>query len=223
VNELSDSIAWPSRDPEWVGKVLLTGLILLIPIVGQLVVLGWTLAALDNLRAGRPVLPPAGFSYIARGVDLFIVFLVYYVAVAVVAGAMFAAGLAISLSVQGGAGMIGVVLILLAYALALLLGLVLGLVTPPIIVATERGGIAGGLNVAGLVRLIRVDFEESLRAGLFALVASIIGGLGAIACLVGQYFTMPYGYAVLAGVVHHYERNVGPRATGAPMAQSHTT
>ena len=223
MNELSDSIAWPARDPEWVGKVLLTGLILLIPIVGQLVLLGWMLAALDNLRAGRPVLPPAGFSYIGRGVELFVVFLVYGIALLVVSGVLFGGGLAITLSVEGGASVIGVLLILLSYAVALLLGLGLSLLTPPIVVATERGGIAGGLNLASVIRLVRVDFEESMRAGLFALVASIIGGLGAIACLVGQYFTTPYGYAVLAGVVHVYERNVGPRATGAPVAQSHTT
>jgi len=84
VNGLSDSIAWPSRDPQWVSKILLTGLILLIPIVGQLVVFGWMLAALDNLRAGRPELPPAGFSYIGRGLPLFVVYLVYGLAIVVV-------------------------------------------------------------------------------------------------------------------------------------------
>ena len=44
MNDLSDSIAWPSRDPQWVSKVLLNGLILFIPIVGLIVVLGWLTA-----------------------------------------------------------------------------------------------------------------------------------------------------------------------------------
>ena len=60
--------------------MLLMGLISLIPIVGQIVMLGWMLAALDNLRAGHQVLPPAGFSYIGRGVNLFVVYVVYGIA-----------------------------------------------------------------------------------------------------------------------------------------------
>ncbi|HEY4025751.1 MAG TPA: DUF4013 domain-containing protein [Candidatus Dormibacteraeota bacterium] len=213
MNELSDSIAWPSRDPEWVSKVLLNGLILFIPIVGQLVVLGWMLAALDNLRAGQPVLPPAGFSHIGRGVNLFVVILVYGVVLAVVVTVLVGAGFAIALSASGSFSALGVVLTLLGYGIVLLAYLALALASPAIIVATERGGIAGGLNVVGVIRLLSADVEMSLRVGLFALVSYVIGGAGAIACGVGQLFTTPYGYAVLAGVVHYYERNAGARAT----------
>jgi hypothetical protein len=205
VTELSDSIAWPSRDPQWVSKVLLTGLILIIPIVGQLVLVGWMLAALDNLRAGQPVLPPAGFSYMGRGLNLFAVYIVYALALVLIFGVLFGAGIGISANVEGGPAVLGVLLILLAYAILLVAGLGLSLLTPVVIVATERGGIAGGLDVPRIAGMVRADVEEALRAGLFALVASLIGGIGAIACLIGQYFTTPYGYAVLAGVVHHYE------------------
>jgi hypothetical protein len=218
VNELSDSIAWPSRDPEWVRKVLLTGLILIIPVVGQLVLVGWMLAALDNLRAGHPVLPEAGFSYLGRGVNLFLVLLLYGVALLVLFGVLFGAGVGLTLSGSNAGSLVGVVLILLSYAILLVAGLGLSLVTPAIVVATERGGIGGGLNVSGVVRLVRVDIEESLRAGLFTLVASLIGSIGAVACLIGQLFTTPYGYAVLAGVVHHFERNAVSRATSTPVA-----
>jgi hypothetical protein len=218
VNELSDSIAWPSRDPEWVRKVLLTGLILIIPVVGQVVLLGWMLAALDNLRAGTPVLPEAGFSYLGRGVNLFVVYLLYGAALLVLFGVLFGAGVALAVSGSNAASLAGVVLILLGYAFLLIAGLCLTLVTPAIVVATERGGIGGGLNVPGVVRLVRVDVEESLRAGLFTLVASLIGSIGAVACLIGQLFTTPYGYAVLAGVVHHFERNTVSRAMSTPVA-----
>lgn len=219
MNELSDSIAWPSRDPDWVRKVLLTGLILLIPVVGVIVLFGWMLAALDNLRADRPVLPEAGFSYFGRGVNLFLVYLVYLVALLAAFGVLFGGGLAVALGSSDATSLLGVALILLGYAVLLVAGLALNLVAPAIVVATERGGIAGGLNVVGVIRLVGLDWEESMRAGLFALVASLIGSIGAIACLVGQLFTTPYGYAVLAGVVHHFERNAVSRATSStPVA-----
>lgn len=215
MNELSDSVAWPSRDPEWVTKVLLIGLINLIPIVGQLNLFGWMLAAVDNLRAGRPELPPAGFQYIGRGLNLFVVFLVYGLVLGVTFGILFGVGLGITAGNDGQGNAIGVPLILLAYALLLLGVLVWYLFTPAVIVATERGGIAGGLNLPRLIAMVGADVNGALQHGLFALVAYLIGGLGAIACLIGQIFTAPYGYAVLAGVVHHYEQTAGPSAAPA--------
>lgn len=216
MNELSDSVAWPSRDPEWVTKVLLIGLINLIPIVGQLNLLGWMLAALDNLRAGGAELPPAGFQYIGRGLNLFVVFLVYGLVLVVTFGILFGVGLGITAGNDGQGYAVGVPLILLAYALLVLGVLVWYLFTPAVIVATERGGIAGGLNMPRLIAMVGADVNGALQHGLFALVAYLIGGLGAIACLIGQIiFTAPYGYAVLAGVVHHYEQTAGPSAAPA--------
>ena len=68
---LGDSFAWPFRDPEWFNKIVLMGLIGLIPVVGWLQLLGWMLASLDNLRHGWQVLPPAAFRYATRGINLF--------------------------------------------------------------------------------------------------------------------------------------------------------
>jgi hypothetical protein len=219
VTELSDSVAWPSRDPEWVGKVALIGLIGLIPVAGWLCQLGWMLAALDNLRAERPVLPAAGFAHLRRGVNLAVVIVGYSFALLVVCTALFGAGLAVALSAGGrGASAAGLLLILLSYAVLIVVWLGLVALMPALVVATEHGGIGRGLNLPAVLRLAAANVEESMRAGLFALVASIIGGLGAIACWIGQSFTTPYGYAVLAGVVHHYERTVLPMAAATPVA-----
>ena len=68
------------------------GLISLIPIIGQMVLLGWMLAALDNLRAGRQELPEAGFSYIGRGLRLFVVQLVYGLVIGVLASVVLLIG-----------------------------------------------------------------------------------------------------------------------------------
>ncbi len=49
MNNLGDAIAWPTRDREWITKVIVIGLIYLIPIVGAIVLLGWMLASLGVL------------------------------------------------------------------------------------------------------------------------------------------------------------------------------
>jgi hypothetical protein len=212
VNGLSDSVAWPSRDPEWVTKCLLTGLISLIPIVGLMVLYGWLLTALDNLRGGRQVLPPAGFSYIGRGVGLFVVYLVYALALIVVFAAFFGLGLGVILGTNGRAGAFGTLWILLGYGLLLVAALGLILFSPAIILGTDRSGIGGGLNVPAILARVGADFNNALSAGLFALVANLIGQVGSLICCIGAIFTVPYGYAVLAGVVYNYERSTAPVA-----------
>src|SRR2546423_6805388 len=78
-SSVGDAFSWAFRDPDWVSKLILMGLIGIIPIVGSLQLLGWMLATLDNLRAGHQVLPHAGFRYATRGLRLFLAAVIYAV------------------------------------------------------------------------------------------------------------------------------------------------
>src|SRR5436309_7883158 len=71
-----DGFSWPFQDPQWASKILVQGLITIIPIVGWIATAGWLVMTIDNYRAGRRELPPAGF-HLERGIALFIVYLVY--------------------------------------------------------------------------------------------------------------------------------------------------
>lgn len=185
------------------------GLILVIPIAGQIILLGWLLATLDNLRAGHHELPAAGFSYFGRGVRLFVVLLVYGLVPPVLFAGLL--GLAIAIGIPQG----GIFVLALGYAVLLVGELVLALLPPWLIVATERGGILGGLNLPAIVSRATGNGEQSVIIALFALVANVIGSLGAFVCLVGAYFSTPYGYAILAAVTLYYERSIaGARAPG---------
>jgi Protein of unknown function (DUF4013) len=184
------------------------GLILIIPIVGQIILLGWLLATLDNLRAGHHEMPPAGFSYFGRGVRLFVVLLLYGLVPPALFGTLL--WLAIAIGIPEG----GIFVLAFGYAVLVVGELVLALLPPWLIVATERGGILGGLNLPAVVARAMRGGEQSVIIALFALVANVIGSLGAVACLVGAYFTTPYGYAILAAVTLHYERSIA--GAGAP-------
>src|SRR5438309_4176901 len=100
MERIGDAFVWPFRDPDWLSKVVIMGLILLIPIVGAIDGLGWMLVAIDRLRAGEEKLPPANFDYLGRGVLLFVVFLVYYLGLALVAALLFVPAV-VALSIQG--------------------------------------------------------------------------------------------------------------------------
>ena len=43
VNSPGDSFAWPFQDPGWFGKMIVQGLIYIIPIVGWIAIYGWLL------------------------------------------------------------------------------------------------------------------------------------------------------------------------------------
>ena len=224
MNGYSDAFGWSMRDPRWISKVILMGLIYLIPIVGQIVLLGWTLAALDNLRAGRYELPEAGFSYIGRGFSLWVVELVYglvlalvFLVVLLVGGGLTAAG-----NSSGGSpalSALGGLIVGVGYLAALAIAVCLALLRPVIILRTDLGGIGGGLNVAEVMGDARRLMGPSLVAGLLTYVALLIAGAGFILCGIGIILTVAYGYSVVAGIVRYYEQQLsGQGAAAQPPA-----
>lgn len=225
MRDWGETIAWPTRDRGWVGKVIVMSLITLlglIPIVGAifstLILMGWMLTALDNLRADRLELPPAGFSYLGRGVNVGVVFLLYALVLVVILGVFFGLGIGMAAATSGGSGgsgagsAAGSIFILLGYAVVLIGSLALAFAFPIIVLQTERGGIGAGLNVAEIVRIAQSNPSATLTAGLLTILAYILGSLGSVLCFVGVFLTAAYGYAMLAGVVRVYELQIG----GAP-------
>jgi hypothetical protein len=218
---LGDSFAWPFRDPEWFTKIVLMGLIALIPIVGWLQLLGWMLSALDNLRHGLQVLPPAAFQYATRGINLFAASLIWGLAALVLLYGSMGVAIFALLSVtpssgdSGSSAVFPLLFLPLMFGITAAFGLIiiaLYVFIPPLILFTDRKGLAGAFNVAGFVHAIRVSPRESLAAAGLALVSYFISGLGSYLCYVGILFTIPYSLAILAGVLRWYEVNAKPGA-----------
>lgn len=222
MERIADAFVWPVRDPEWVGKVVVTGLILIIPIVGPINGIGWMLAALDRLRAGEERLPPANFEHLGRGFRLFLVFLVYYLVVVLIAAVIYVPSVLI-LAAQGrdtpNAALVsvGVGLLLVAYSFVTLASLVLTFAMPAIVLVFDRDGIVAGLSVNRVLKTASSPLVNTLIAGLMLIAASIVGGLGLIACAVGIYFTSAYALAMQAWIIRSFE--VGAKeVTGAGRA-----
>ena len=207
VATLGDTFGWALKDPAWLSKILLTGLILLIPIVGQMSALGWMLATRDNLRQGRAEMAPAGF-YIGRGVPVFVVYLVYVLVLVVVIGTVDGIGVGLESTGTAGGSSLGGLLLAVGGLLELIGSVAIGLAFPALVVSTERGGISGGLAYRQVWALIRTHQNASLSAGAVAIVANLVAGLGIVACCVGILFTAGFAYAILAGIVVWYERQL---------------
>ena len=219
MDRVTDAFAWPARDPEWLTKLLIIGLTLLIPILGAINGLGWMLASLDRLRSGEEKLAAANLSHIGRGFPLFVVNLVYGLVIAIVAAAIYVPALLVASNQSHSSAnpatiSLAIGLSLLAFSVATLGSLGLNFVMPSIVLATDRGGISGGIHAGAVLLQARANIANTLIAGLMLIAAGFIGSLGVIACGIGVVFTTAYALAMQAWVVRSFEIG-SPAATAA--------
>ena len=211
MDRITEAFTWPLRDPAWLEKVLIIALILLIPFIGAINGIGWMLATLDRLRAGEERLAPANLSYLGRGIRLFAVELIYAIGITIVALVIFVP--AFVLAVHQGQGSANAVLIpaaillnLVGFSLITLLSLALTFAMPAIVLATDSGGVGGGIQVGAVVRRARMNLNHTLIAGLMLIAASFIGSLGTIACGIGVFVTSAFALAMQAWIIRSYEK-----------------
>jgi hypothetical protein len=188
--------------------MVVQGLIFIIPIVGWIALTGWLVLTIDNYRAGRRELPPAGF-HLERGVPLFVVLLAYGIVIAIPITVLYTVG---------GAGHNGAVSAL-AGLINLALTLLFAFIAPSLILHTYRGGFNGGFDVNAVWETATANTSNTVIAGLLVYVARLVGGIGFLLCCVGALFTIPYSTAITAGIVTWYESTLsgsGPLAQSAP-------
>ena len=210
MDRIADAFVWPVRDPEWPKKLLIIALTLLIPIAGAINGLGWMLATLDRLRAGEERLAPANLGYLGRGWRLLMVQVVYALAVSALALVIYLPAVLLAVNqgkgqANGGLILLALFLNVLAFGVATVGSLAATFASPAYVLATDRGGIAGGLNVRDVWRRSRANLTNTLIAGLMLIAASFVSSLGSIVCLVGIFFTAAYALAMQAWVFRSFE------------------
>ena len=203
-------------DPEWLRKVGISALIGLIPLVGQVYVMGWGLEVARRIVEGSTEpLPDVDFgTYLGYGFKAFVVALVWSapiwlvsIAFAVVAALTANADpdVAEAVSLVGGI-CVGLV--------SLVLGITLGIMLPAALTRTVVfGSIKDGLNFGAVWRLVAASPGSWLLVLLGNIVASFAASLiGGIACGIGVFFTMTLYQAVLG---HFYGQAYNAASAGA--------
>jgi len=218
VDRVTDAFTWPFRDPDWLRKLLIIALTLLIPIVGSINGIGWMLASVDRLRAGEERLAPANLSYLGRGIRLFVVELIYGLAIVGIALVIYLPALALAIHEGQGTAdpaliTVAILLYLLAFSVTTLLSLGLNFAVPAVVLATDSGGISGGLELRAVIRRCRLSLTNTLIAGLMLIAAGFVGSLGIYVCVVGVFFSSAYALAMQAWIIRSFE--IGSRAAPA--------
>jgi hypothetical protein len=184
---------WFTSTPDWVTRVLVTGLIGLIPIVGAINLLGWTLEATDMVRGGWKELPAPGFRYLERGAAPFVVSLVYAAVVLVVVGIL--AFFAVLLATSGDSRWVLAILLGLFIAVSFLAFWLASLyLLAALILASDKLGIAKAIDPRRLFALARANHEISLHVALIYGAATIV--VAGISLAVGVI--IPFGSLIVS-------------------------
>jgi hypothetical protein len=215
VNSAGDAFAWAARDPAWIGKVIVQGLIFIIPIVGWIAGVGWMLLAFDNARVGRNELPPAGF-HLSRGIGLFGAYLIYAIVLSIPGDIVRGIGMgSLTQCTSDNANVctnavVGGPFVALGSLLSFAGSLALYFFAPTIIVLVAHNGFGAAFDLGRVWSYATSNVGNSVIAGLLMWVAGLIGGLGILLCCVGAIFTIPYGVTVQAGLAAWFERVQSP-------------
>jgi hypothetical protein len=184
------------EDKDWVKKILLVGLITLIPFVGWLFVLGWTLEISRRVNHDEPEVLPGleDFSErLVQGLKGFVIAFVYTLpltAVGMLYGTVFAFDLE---SVAETIIISTVVYICCISAYSLLLVVFL----PPAFGAlADTGRIGEAFRLGRMWSLIKAAPGAYLLAIVGVWLAGLISMVGLLACCIGVVFTAAYAAAV---------------------------
>lgn len=208
MNTAGEAFSYAFRDPQWASKLLVQGLITLIPIIGWIATMGWLLETMDNLKQGRQELAPYGF-HLSRGFQLFVPALVWGLVVYIPYWILGLIGGIANGSDPSGSSAIGVIFTILAGLWILVAGLLFAFIYIPLLVNVSRGGMSAGFQIGELFSTAFGNFGTALLAFVLVLVANFIGGIGEIVCCIGLIFTIPYSMSILAGVASWFENQVG--------------
>jgi Protein of unknown function (DUF4013) len=201
--DIGRAFSYVFEDEEWLTVILLGGLILIVPIFGQIALIGFLLEAARNVAAGRdrplPKWNHLGETF-SLGLPGFLIQLVYALPIILIAcafaciGALGSGALAREESAAGGL-FLGVFFCL--FPLLILASLI---IQPLTLAATVRylqtGSLGGALRVGEAVRLVRSDLGGWLVLWLLQILCGVVGSLGGVFFVFGGLFTAVYGQAV---------------------------
>jgi small-conductance mechanosensitive channel len=201
--DISRAFGFVTQDERWVTKVLIGGLVFLIPLIGQIVVMGYSYQVAKNVAAGveRPLPEWSDFGdMLARGFMAWVIQLVYTLPLLVVYFIFLifisAAGAASSDSESAGGA--AALLLLCLTPILIILALACSAASIAAIarfIATDRFGEA--FKVGAVLQSLRENLGTFAMLLLVGILAGVVASLGAIACFVGVFFTSFYAYLVL--------------------------
>jgi hypothetical protein len=198
--DIGKSFTFVFEDPNWAGKIIIGGLITLIPIVGWLFVIGYLVAIARNIIKGDPQPLPewSDFGQIfVDGIYGFVIAFVYVLPIIIVS-CVYWAPLSLISPDSGDGGFLFTLLSCCFSAFVFIYAVIVGWFFIPAALGryAETSDLASALRFGEVLDVSRADPVAFLIALLIAWVASFLASFGLILCCVGVIFTAFYAQCV---------------------------
>lgn len=206
--QFGKAFSYVFEDKEWFKKLAIFGLISLIPVLGQIVLMGWMIDIIKKFTAHEPItLPELDFGgQLGRGFSAFVISFVYALPVLVLsiiqAIVQVAATGITGMSENSEMGAVGGGLILvvsICFSLLYFLYSIFMYFLLPIAYGryAETGKISEALKFGAVLSMTRKNISPLFITVLGVIVAGIIAPLGFIACAIGVLLTLVYSCAIM--------------------------
>jgi hypothetical protein len=176
--DIGRAFSYPFQDPAWVTKIIIGAVMVLIPIIGWLILGGYTLRIMRRVVSGSDVPLPEWTDYgamFADGVKALIVYIVWAIPFIILT--------AISNASDN----------LVFNCLSAVVGLAqTPLLASAIVPVAISGELADGFKFGEIINRVLNNLGPYLIVIVIGIAASIIAGLGIIACGIGILATIAY-------------------------------
>jgi energy-coupling factor transport system substrate-specific component len=214
--DLGEAFTFVIRSDRWVRKLLAGALCLLFSwlIVPFLLLIGYIVEIARRVRSGARELPPWDHPWrnIKDGFKVLAALAIWTIP----SGLLSIPAAIVDAAVNEGSrqalgGSVSAAAAIVA-AVGSVWGLMVVLLEPAIISQYMDRGFRGALNVAAVIRRVRVNLALSIVVGALVVVLSTIGLIGFAALVIGVLVTFPYASYIGAYLIGRYARLTEPPA-----------
>lgn len=229
--DIGRAFGFVTEDESWLNKILIGGLLQIIPIAGQLALIGYTLEVAQNVAQGNPRPLPGWSNFgdkLVKGLYGLVISLVYAIPVLLFMFVLFfIIGLAGAASADSdaAAGLLSLLLLCL-YPLLFVVALAIQvLIFAAYTRFIQTGSLGAALRVGEVLEIVRATPGKWVVLLLVYILCGLVGGLGSIACGIGALFTLVYSQAVFGHALGQMVVSMGgagaasqmPPGYGSPM------
>jgi Protein of unknown function (DUF4013) len=202
--EFGKAFSFAFEDPDWLKKLGIGALLMIIPIIGWLVVAGWGIEITKRVIQHDPQPLPdwSDFGgYLIKGLQVFVIGFVYSLPVTLVN--ICQQGVTV-FGQQGNNSDQTIATVLMVVGIcfgcvSFLYSIFLGFIMPAALGNfAATGQMSAGFRFAEVFGMVRATPMAYLMALLGGIVAGIIAVVGVIACVIGVLFTSVYAYTINA-------------------------
>ncbi|MGA9398235.1 MAG: DUF4013 domain-containing protein [Anaerolineaceae bacterium] len=199
------AFSFPFKDQQWFKKLIIPGLVSLIPIIGQFFLMGFGLNVAKRVIEKNPEsLPELDFGAdLKRGFMAFVIGLGYGLPIILVSLVMSIVLVAVGgFSADSSSSNTTMTIVLILQSCFGIIALIYGLAMAFFTSAALGNYLANGEQLAAAFKFkeiwgfLKTAIVPYLLVIIGGFLGNFIGSLGAIICVVGLLVTMPYGMAV---------------------------